>query len=330
MPWVRIDEEFARHPKVVAAGPLGMAMQVAALCYCNQYLTDGFVPRSVAAGLIDFEGIGMRQWMGELFGGGEDATWKLVVEDLLEAGLWIEEKGGYRIHDYHDYQPSREAALKLREDRSAAGHKGGKASAKARGQASASANAQAKSNPVPVPVPPTTGVQVIPEDEPLGVVTHVEQTRPVGIHPATVQQVFDAWQHSTGKHKARLDDKRRRKIQQALKTYPLEDILDAVQGWRNSPHHCGQNDRGTVYNDLELLLRDAKHIEAFRDLARDGPGVPIGKRTQQLLNHQQGMHAVGMAKGVIGNGNGLAPMGALGRPDQRELARPADRTADSG
>jgi hypothetical protein len=169
----------------------------------------------------------------------------------------------------------------------------------------------------------------VTEAEKRNINTVVEQARPVGVHPAAVQQVFDAWQHSTGKHKARLDDKRRRKIQQALKTYPLEDILDAVQGWRNSPHHCGQNDRGTVYNDLELLLRDAQHIEAFRDLARDGPGVPIGKRTQQLLNHQQGMHAVGMAKGVIGNGNGLAPMGAPGRPDQRELARPADRTADS-
>src|SRR6266540_5902380 len=65
MPWVRIDEEFARHPKVVAAGPLGMAMQVAALCYCNQYLTDGFIPRTVVAGLLDFAGLGMRMWQGD-------------------------------------------------------------------------------------------------------------------------------------------------------------------------------------------------------------------------------------------------------------------------
>ncbi|SRR6266498_2134813 len=161
MPWVRIDEEFARHPKVMAAGPLGMAMQVAALCYCNQYLTDGFIPRTVVAGLLDFAGLGMRMWQGDLVGGGEDATWQLVVEDLLEAGLWVEElsRGGYRIHDYHDYQPSKEEALKLRADRAAAGQKGGKASAKARGQASAEAsaapNAQAKSKPGPVPVPLT-------------------------------------------------------------------------------------------------------------------------------------------------------------------------------
>ncbi len=162
MPWVRLDEEFARHPKVVAAGPLGMAMQVAALCYCNTYLTDGFVPRSVVSGLLDLEGLGMRMWAGELVGGGEDATWKLVVEDLLEVELWDEVPGGYRIHDYHDYQPSKEQVLKEREQKKRAGQKGGKASAQARAsargqaaaQAPARAQAQAESKPVPVPVPP--------------------------------------------------------------------------------------------------------------------------------------------------------------------------------
>jgi hypothetical protein len=44
--------------------------------------------------------------------------------------------------------------------------------------------------------------------------------------------------------------------------------MDAVVGWVNSPHHRGDNDTNTVYNDLELLLRSPKHIERFRDLAR--------------------------------------------------------------
>jgi hypothetical protein len=78
----------------------------------------------------------------------------------------------------------------------------------------------------------------------------------------------------------RLDEARRRRINNALKTYPLEDVLDAVEGWRFSPHHCGENDRGTVYNDLDLLLRDAKHIEEFRDYKRRGHVVTLpGKRT---------------------------------------------------
>lgn len=184
MPWVRLDEEFARHPKVLAAGPLGMAMQVAALCYCNSYLTDGFVPRSVVPGLLHLEGLGMRMWNGDLIGSGEDADFKIVVEDLIDAGLWEEVPGGFRIHDFHQYQPTKDEVLAEREQKRAAGQKGGRATAQARAaarggagaakpsdtpkrggggrprrqradqqvQAPAQAPAQAESKPVPVPV----------------------------------------------------------------------------------------------------------------------------------------------------------------------------------
>jgi hypothetical protein len=53
-----------------------------------------------------------------------------------------------------------------------------------------------------------------------------------------------------------------------LKNYPVGDLVDAVKGWRHSPHHRGENDRGTVYNDIELLLKNARNIEKFRDLQR--------------------------------------------------------------
>lgn len=89
-------------------------------------------------------------------------------------------------------------------------------------------------------------------------------------------QVFAAWQEATGKHRAKLDDKRRRIITRALKDFPLDDVLDAARGWRHSPHHRGENERHTVYNELDLLLRDAAHIEQFRDLERDGPPVVAG------------------------------------------------------
>lgn len=119
MPWVRIDDGFARHPKLAQAGPLGMAMQVAALCYCNQELTDGFVPRSVARTLLDFtveDGDG-RLWTITRGCGmiGDDITPEWIIGILLEAGLWEEAPGGYRIHDFHDYQPSKEHVLHERE-----------------------------------------------------------------------------------------------------------------------------------------------------------------------------------------------------------------------
>ena len=89
-----------------------------------------------------------------------------------------------------------------------------------------------------------------------------------------VEAVFDAWREATGKTgRTKLDPKRRRRIVAALKDYPTDDVLDAVRGWRRSPFHCGDNTDGRKYNELDLLLRDAQHIEQFRDLER-GEGSP--------------------------------------------------------
>lgn len=88
MTWVKIDDGFYQHPKLVRAGPVGMALQIAALCYCNRNLTDGYLPEEAVPLLI---------------AGGME-----VVPKMLELGLWGEVVGGYRVHDYLEYQPSRE------------------------------------------------------------------------------------------------------------------------------------------------------------------------------------------------------------------------------
>ncbi len=160
MAWVRIDDSFADHPKIASAGPLGMALQVAALCYCNRYLTDGFIPMAVAPRLVYFEGL---------------ADPLDVIDRLIEAGIWVEVQGGYQIHDYLEYQPSKSEVEETREKRRAAGAKGGRSRGQASGQAKPKQSAKhdaeqigskadsesgAKSNPVPVPDPvPNTQTQ---------------------------------------------------------------------------------------------------------------------------------------------------------------------------
>lgn len=102
--------------------------------------------------------------------------------------------------------------------------------------------------------------------------------------------VFDAWAQ-TMRSPARvvLTEKRRRRILDRLREgYDLEDLLDAVRGWQASPFHRGENRDGTVYNDLDLLLRDGAHVERFRDLYRGtapvGPGpVSARQREQEAL-----------------------------------------------
>lgn len=89
--------------------------------------------------------------------------------------------------------------------------------------------------------------------------------------PTPGRQVFDAWVEATGKNAkaVKFSKERQALLNRRLKDWPLEDLLDAVKGWRHSPHHRGENERQTVYNDLELLLRNAKNIERFRDLERE-------------------------------------------------------------
>jgi hypothetical protein len=92
--------------------------------------------------------------------------------------------------------------------------------------------------------------------------------------PGDPELVFGAWLESTGRTTQTVfSPERKRAITRALKSYPVADLLDAVDGWRFSAHHRGENESGTVYNDIELLLRDAKRIEKFRDLKRGAAHV---------------------------------------------------------
>lgn len=98
-----------------------------------------------------------------------------------------------------------------------------------------------------------------------------------------VQRVWDAWVEATGKSRSRLDAKRRRLIRSRLKEWPVEDLEAAVRGWRHSAYHRGENEQRREYNSLELCLRDAQHIEDFRDLERGAATVSSRGHLDDLL-----------------------------------------------
>jgi len=113
-----------------------------------------------------------------------------------------------------------------------------------------------------------------------------------------VAAVFGAWTSSTKRTtRTVLDAKRERLIRSALKTHSLEDVLDAVRGWEHSPWHRGENPERRAYHDLGLLLRDAEHVERFRDFARgprlvrtastDSAGVRISTANGAALRTQR-------------------------------------------
>lgn len=128
MPWVRIDDGFYDHPKFIKAGPLGIALWVTALAWCNRNLTDGFVPAPQVRRLCDFNGLGWRMWTGDLAGGGEDVDPFAVAEQLVDLEIWEHAEGGYRVHDFLKFQPSRRQVeaerRRMKEAKSEAGKRG--------------------------------------------------------------------------------------------------------------------------------------------------------------------------------------------------------------
>lgn len=82
------------------------------------------------------------------------------------------------------------------------------------------------------------------------------------------ERVFWHWVWMLGKAPGRvvLGPSRRRVIERALDMGYGEDTLKlAVDGCAGSRWHAGENDRGTPFDDLELILRDERHIEQFSE-----------------------------------------------------------------
>jgi len=104
--WIRVDTRFTTHPKVIDIGPLGEALWLRGLCYAGEHLTDGFVPAGFIRRMNDLDGVD-------------------IAETLVAAGLWTHAPNGYQIHEYLNWQRSREEAAEISEKRAEAGRRGG-------------------------------------------------------------------------------------------------------------------------------------------------------------------------------------------------------------
>jgi hypothetical protein len=88
MSWVRVDDSFFSHPKVVQAGAEASGLYVWALAYSSHHLTDGHVPAA---------------WVSQVMGKRAART----AEQLVSAGLWEVNGTGWVIHDFLIYNPTR-------------------------------------------------------------------------------------------------------------------------------------------------------------------------------------------------------------------------------
>ena len=87
MSWVKIDDGFWMHPKVVHAGNEAAGIFARCLSYCGAYLTDGLIPEPVALSI---------------------AGSKRALEVTVDSGLLTRlDSGSIYIADYAEYNPLR-------------------------------------------------------------------------------------------------------------------------------------------------------------------------------------------------------------------------------
>ena len=86
MSWIRLDDNFPDHPKVITLSDKAFRTYISGLCYASRYLTDGFLAEPVVNRL---DGV-------------------LSAGELEGVGLWRKRENGWEIASYSEYQTSKE------------------------------------------------------------------------------------------------------------------------------------------------------------------------------------------------------------------------------
>lgn len=275
MTWAKVDDHANEHRKQVAAGAEACWLWTCGLMYANrQPARDGFVPAGVIGMLYPLKN-----------------PTKLAAK-LVEVGLWTEVPGGYRIHQFTEWNQTKEqrdaelAAGRARAAKSYASRqaKNEKSSGEEPPQSSPeeghrSSGEEKKvfarssgSTPTPTPIPLQKEIPAIVEQEPDVSDSDLAAFSP---EPAKVRReppmqaeavrVFEAWRQSTGHVGAVMDPKRLNRLKQRLREgHSVETLLAVLRNWRNDPWLAGSS--GKVYDGIEQLFRDSAQVERLAAL----------------------------------------------------------------
>jgi hypothetical protein len=115
MVWARVDDGILDNDKIVRAGVFGFALHMAAITWCCRNLTDGIIPAARVTALLDLSRVSYDAANPlalidgpSSMGGAEGLSALVVAEHLVDVGLWERVPGGYEVHDFLEYNPSRE------------------------------------------------------------------------------------------------------------------------------------------------------------------------------------------------------------------------------
>jgi len=92
----------------------------------------------------------------------------------------------------------------------------------------------------------------------------VEKATIVAALVGPAEEIFDHWKSVMEHPHAQFTRERKKAVLNRLNEgYTVEQIKLAIKGCKKSPFNQGQNDKNQMYDDLELICRDGKHVEQF-------------------------------------------------------------------
>lgn len=97
MPWANLDDTFESHRKIDAASLEAIGLYARSLSFCARYLTNGKVDQT---------------WLERVVP--KPQRLQKLLDELVATGLFEPNGNGFAVHDYLDYNPSREDVLERR------------------------------------------------------------------------------------------------------------------------------------------------------------------------------------------------------------------------
>lgn len=98
MTWVRFDDQYPIHDKVEDISDGAYRLNTNAIFWCSRNTTDGLVRERKLTSILP-----------------RARNHTRLVAELVDAGLWEPTEGGWIVHDYLEYQPSKKKVVAERE-----------------------------------------------------------------------------------------------------------------------------------------------------------------------------------------------------------------------
>lgn len=89
MTWIKLDDQVTEHPKTAGLSCEAWTLWIHGLTYCSRNLTDGEIPKAFLPRLSPVRRV------------------KKATQELVDAGLWVDEGARIQVHNYVKWQRSK-------------------------------------------------------------------------------------------------------------------------------------------------------------------------------------------------------------------------------